>query len=69
MAGAGNGVWYHNNAGFHYALRPFGYDKARTFKLTADDKKNPTQITMTEVGNEAHSMTLFAAQITYPFNN
>ena len=69
MAGAGNGVWYHNNAGFHYALRPFGYDKARTFKLTADDKKNPTQITMTEVGNEAHSMTLFAAQITYPFDN
>ena len=69
MAGAGNGVWYHNNAGFHYALRPFGYDKARTFKLTADDKKNPTQITMTEVGNEAHSMTLYAAQITYPFDN
>ncbi len=69
MAGAGNGVWYHNNAGFHYALRPFGYDKARTFKLTADDNKNPSQITMTEVGNEAHSMTLFAAEIAYPFNN
>lgn len=69
MAGAGNGVWYHNNAGFHYALRPFGYDKARTFKLTADDNKNPSQITMTEVGNEAHSMTLFAAEIAYPFDN
>ena len=69
MAGAGNGVWYHNNAGMHYALRPFGYSSARTFKLTADDIKNPTEITMTEVGNEAHTMTLYAAQIAYPFNN
>lgn len=69
MTGAGNGVWYYNNAGMHYALRPFGYSSPRTFKLTADDNKNPSEITMTEVGNEAHSMTLFAAQITYPFNN
>jgi hypothetical protein len=69
MSGAGNGVWYHNNAGMNYALRPFGYSSARTFKLTADDNKNPTVITMTEVGNEAHSMTLFAAQIMNPFNN
>jgi hypothetical protein len=53
----------------HYALRPFGYSSARTFKLTADDNKNPSQITMTEVGNEAHKMTLFAAESTYPFNN
>lgn len=69
MSGAGNGVWYHNNAGMHYALRPFGYSSARTFKLTADDNKNPSQITLTELGNEAHKMTLFAAEITYPFNN
>ena len=70
MAGAGNGVWYHNNAGFHYALRPFGYDKARTFKLTADDIKSPTQITMAEVDNEANNtITLFAAEIAYPYNN
>jgi hypothetical protein len=53
----------------HYALRPFGYSSARTFQLTADDNKNPTQITMTEVGNPAHAMTLFAAQIGYPFEN
>ena len=69
MAGAGNGVWYHNNAGMNYPLYAVGYSSPRTFKLTADDMKNPTQITMTEVGNEAHWMTLFAAQIAYPFNN
>ena len=67
--GAGNGVWYHNNAGMNYPLYAVGYSSPRTFKLTADDMKNPTQITMTEVGNEAHWMTLFAAQIAYPFNN
>lgn len=70
MTGAGNGVWYHSNAGFHYALRPFGYSSARTFKLTADDIKSPTQITLAEVDNEAdNTITLFAAQIAYPYNN
>lgn len=69
MAGAGNGVWYHNNAKFSYALFPFGYSSARTFTLTADDNKNPTQITMTEVNNSRNTITLFAEQIAYPFNN
>ena len=69
MAGAGNGVWYHNNANFAYALFPFGYSSPRTFTLTADDNKSPSYITMTEVGNTRNTITLFAAQIAYPFNN
>lgn len=69
MAGAGDGVWYHNNANFAYALFPFGYSSPRTFTLTADDNKNPTVITMTEVGNERNTITLFAEQIAYPFDN
>ena len=69
MAGAGNGVWYHNNANFAYALFPFGYSSARTFKLEADDNKAPTQITMTDIANPKNQITLFAAQIKYPFNN
>ena len=68
-SGGGDGVWYHNNANFAYALFPFGYSSARTFTLTADDNKNPTQITMTEVGNAKNTITLFAAQIAYPFKN
>ena len=69
-AGEGNGVWYHNNANFHYALDPFGYSAPRTFKLTADDNKAPTWIKLAEVGNEKNNtMTLFAAQIAYPFKN
>jgi hypothetical protein len=69
MVGAGDGVWYHNNANFAYALFPFGYSSPRTFVLTADDNKNPSQITMTEVGNTRNTITLFAAQIAYPFDN
>lgn len=69
MAGAGDGVWYHNNANFAYALFPFGYSSPRTFKLTADDNKNPTQITMTEIGNEINTITLFAEEIANPFDN
>lgn len=69
MSGAGDGVWYHNNANFAYALFPFGYSSPRKFTLTADDDKNPTTITMTEVGNEINTITLFAEQIAYPFDN
>ncbi|MBQ8421645.1 MAG: DUF4302 domain-containing protein [Bacteroidales bacterium] len=69
MAAAGDGVWYYNNANFAYALFPFGYSTPRTFKLTADDVKNPTMITMTEIGNEVNTITLFAEQIAYPFDN
>lgn len=70
MAGAGDGVWYHNNANFAYALYPFGYSSARTFKLTADNPKSPTWIQLAEVGNEKNNTsTLYAAEIMYPFNN
>jgi len=70
MSGAGDGVWYHNNANFAYALFPFGYSSPKTFKITADDPKSPTWIQLAEVGNEAkNTSTLYAAQIAYPFKN
>lgn len=31
MTGEGDGVWYHNNAGFHYLLNPFGYNSCTYF--------------------------------------
>lgn len=69
FTGQGNGVWYHNNAGFNYLLNPFGYSAARVFTLTCDDLANPTYITLTEDANPANSITLFKAQIFYPFKN
>lgn len=69
FTGQGNGVWYYNNAGFHYLLNPFGYSSPRVFTLTYDDLANPTYITLTEDANPNNSITLFKAQIFYPFNN
>ena len=68
FTGLGNGVWYYNNAGFHYLLNPFGYSAARTFTLTADNPSSPTYITLTEDANPDNSITLFAEQIIYPFD-
>ncbi|MFV0267341.1 MAG: DUF4302 domain-containing protein, partial [Draconibacterium sp.] len=69
FSGEGNGVWYHNNASFNYALVPFGYSSARTFTLTTDNVRSPSYITLTEDENPDNQITLSVAQITYPFNN
>lgn len=69
MSGGGDGVWYHNNANFAYALFPFGYSGPRTFTITADDNKAPTYVVLTEDGNEANTIKLIATQTMYPFNN
>ena len=69
MTGAGDGVWYHNNANFAYALFPFGYSSPRTFKITADDNKAPTKIVLSDVAQTNNVITLCAQQIKYPFNN
>lgn len=69
MTGAGDGVWYHNNANFAYALFPFGYSSPRTFKITADDNKAPTQVVLSDVAQTNNVITLCAQQIKYPFNN
>lgn len=65
----GNGAWYFNNAGMGNATIPFGYGEPRFFTLTTDNVKNPTYITLTEDGNPSNKMTLFAAQISFPFKN
>lgn len=69
MSGEGDGVWYHNNAGFHYLLNPFGYNTARTFTLATDNLASPSYITLTEDTNPNNSITLSATQINYPFRN
>ena len=68
MKGEGNGVWYHNEGMFN-ALIPFGYNSTRLFTLTTDNLNKPSYITLTEDGNPANTMTLFAAQIMFPFDN
>lgn len=67
--GAGDGVWYHNNAGFGYALLPFGYSAAKTFKLTADDNEQPTILILSDMADESNVITLLATETVWPFEN
>lgn len=67
MKGAGDGVWYHNNANFHYALWPFGYRSANTFKLTTDNLAEPSYITLTDKAQPANVITLTADEVIWPF--
>ena len=69
MAGGGDGVWYHNNANFHYILNVFGYSAPRTFTITADDPKSPSYLLLTEDANPNNTIKLIPTQTLYPFNN
>lgn len=68
MSGAGDGVWYHNNASFAYALFPFGYSSARTFKLTCDNPAEPSVMVLTDKANAKNVITLTADEIVWPFD-
>ena len=50
FTGGGNGVTFHN-WGLHYALNPLGYSAPKSFTITADNPKTPTEIILTENGN------------------
>lgn len=65
----GDGIWYHNNANFAYALFPFGYSSSRTFTLATDNLKAPSYITLTEDSNPENKITLSATQVIFPFDN
>lgn len=69
MSGGGDGVWYHNNANFHYFLNIFGYNSARVFTITADDVKSPSYLILTEDANPNNTIKLIPTQTLYPFNN
>ena len=68
MAGAGDGVWYHNNANFAYALFPFGYSSSRTFTLTTDNVKKPSYIILTDNDTPANVIKLVAEEVYWPFD-
>lgn len=67
--GAGDGVWYHNNAGFNYALLPFGYSSAKTFKLETDNEANPSYIILIDKSQPTNVIKLTASEVLWPFDN
>ena len=69
MKGAGDGVWYHNNASFAYALFPFGYSSPRTFKLTAENPAEPNPLILSDEANPDNVITLSPDEVKWPFDN
>ena len=57
--GLGNASWYSKNANYDYMVFPLGYvNLPRTFKLTADDTRNPSYILMTDESNPENTFKL-----------
>lgn len=67
LAGSGDGVWYHNNAGFNYILNPIGYASARTFTLTSDNDKDPTWIKLTDDSDPNNTFVLESERVLFPY--
>ena len=65
MAGQGDGVYYHNNCGFSNYLNAFGYNAARTFTITTDNKEAPSYLLLTDNANPDNYIRLTAQQVTY----
>ncbi len=67
LRGAGNGVWYYNNALFNYILHPI--TGPRTFTLTTDDVKNPTWIKLADEADPNNTIILESTPVIFPFDN
>ncbi len=60
-----NGEWYYKNAGYNNLVVPL----ARTFKLEANKKINPSAVTMYDVDEPTNVITVSANPISNPFDN
>lgn len=72
--GDNNGGIFIRSFGFGTYLAPFGVDERGRFKETlfeikANDKKSPTEMTLTEVGNPDNFFKLYTTRINDPMNN
>ncbi|MBO6032878.1 MAG: DUF4302 domain-containing protein [Prevotella sp.] len=67
----GNAPYYLQYCDYGYGLYVFGYnaESPRTFKLSADNLKSPSYITLTDVNEPTNVITMFTQPISYPFNN
>jgi hypothetical protein len=68
-SGAGDGVWYYNNALFNYLINPLHGGTNKTFTLTTDNEKDPGWILLTDESNPDNTIKLYADQVIWPFSN
>lgn len=67
LQGEGDGVYYYNNCNYNYIIAAIGNSAGATYKLTTDDLKAPSFITLTNTANPARYFTLYPNLIAYPF--
>lgn len=61
---------YYNNYGVKEAIEPFtNGTKGRTFKLTADSRRHPSYIILTDKDEPTNVIKLWYEQVTYPFGD
>lgn len=66
--GDGNGVWYYNNAAFAYIIYPLHGNGVKTFHITSDNDKNPTQIYLEDEDDPNNTFILDKALVVWPFD-
>lgn len=68
LSGENDGVWYYNNADYNYVTSVIGNSTAgATYKLTTDNVKSPSYITLTNTAKPERYFTLYPNLIAYPF--
>lgn len=67
LQGEGDGVYYYNNCNYNYVIAAIGNSAGASYKLTTDDLKAPSFITLTSTTNPARYFTLYPNLIAYPF--
>lgn len=67
QSGYGSGAWYHDNAKMDFAMYPFGYAKAKTFTITADNPLMPSYLILTDNSDKDNVIKLSYSVVYYPF--
>lgn len=74
----GSALWYIRNILFHRLIFPFGCSEddnmqpvpvVHTFKITTDNPRKPSYVTLTDVNDADNVITLYPDMILYPLEN
>ncbi len=67
LRGDNNGSYYYSSCNYNYITTAIGSSAGATYKLTTDNLKSPSFITLTSTTNPARYFTLYPNLIAYPF--
>lgn len=62
-----NASWYIRNYRYDAIIYPIATEEGRTFKLSCDNPRHPTQITMTDENDPTNVITVYQEFVSWPF--